>query len=142
MTQVSRRNTRPKTTSHGQSPNYDNTNRFPVTRPRRAFTPLLFSTFTILILLIFIGFYFTNSSINPANDTVKPRVVTPLPSPKLMDLPMVNFNIQMRYLIRVFSSSYKWLNLPCSFKGSTRRLCIGEHIGLMFILESVRGKLY
>ncbi|KAG6426732.1 hypothetical protein SASPL_110961 [Salvia splendens] len=91
MTQVSRRNTRPKTTSHRQSPNYDNTNprnRFPVTRPRRAFTPLFFSTFTILILLIFIGFYITNSSINPANDTLKPRVVTPFPSPKLMDLPM------------------------------------------------------
>ncbi|XP_042048739.1 mannosyl-oligosaccharide glucosidase GCS1-like isoform X2 [Salvia splendens] len=91
MTQVSRRNTRPKTTSHGQSPNYDNTNprnRYPITRPRRAFTPLVFSTFTILILLIFIGFYITNSSINPANETVKPSVVTPLPSPKLMDLPM------------------------------------------------------
>ncbi|KAL1550439.1 ADP-ribosylation factor GTPase-activating protein gcs1 [Salvia divinorum] len=91
MTQISRRNTRHKTTSDGQSPSYGNTNprtRYPVTRGRRGFTPLVFSTFTILILLLLIGFYMSNYSINPANETVKPRVVTPLPSPKLMDLPM------------------------------------------------------
>ncbi|XP_057776938.1 mannosyl-oligosaccharide glucosidase GCS1 [Salvia miltiorrhiza] len=90
MTRISRRNTRDKTTVDAQSPNPRT--RIPVTRSRRGFNRIINSTFTILfsigILLIFIGFYMKNDFINLAKKTVKPRVVTPLPAPKLMDLPM------------------------------------------------------
>ncbi|KAL1565274.1 ADP-ribosylation factor GTPase-activating protein gcs1 [Salvia divinorum] len=96
MAGVSRRNTRDKTISAGKSPNYDNAantrTRKSAARGRRGFNRIVTSTFAILlsigIVLITIGFFMKNYFINPAKETVKPRVVTPLPAPKLMDLPM------------------------------------------------------
>lgn len=93
MTRISRRNTRATSHGDGESPNHDNPNprtRVPVARGRRGFGRIVKSTFAILfssgILLILIGFYMTDYF---AKESVKPRVVTPLPAPKLMDLPMV-----------------------------------------------------
>ncbi|XP_047967733.1 mannosyl-oligosaccharide glucosidase GCS1-like isoform X1 [Salvia hispanica] len=95
MAGVSRRNTRDKATSAGKSPNLHNTNtrtRKSAAGGRRGFTRIVTSTFAILlsigIVLITIGFFMKNYFINPAKETVKPRVVTPLSAPKLMDLPM------------------------------------------------------
>ncbi|KAG6384613.1 hypothetical protein SASPL_155560 [Salvia splendens] len=85
MAGVSRRNIRDKATSAGKSPNLDNTN----TRTRksaagghRGFTRIVTSTSSILlsigIVLITIGFCMKNYFINPAKETVKPWVVTPV----------------------------------------------------------------
>ncbi|KAI3467687.1 hypothetical protein Pfo_024350 [Paulownia fortunei] len=89
MTQISRRSTRGrnKSSSDGDQPP-TNKNPYPKTRipvgRDRNFMRILIFTLKILfvsgILLFIIGLYM--------KETVKPRVVTPIPAPMLMDLPM------------------------------------------------------
>ncbi|GER29135.1 glucosidase [Striga asiatica] len=95
MTRISRRNTnqgRNKLLDGDQSPNREN----PKTRslsgkastPSRVLNSTIVALFASGVLLIVVGLYMKNYLINPAVENVKPRVVTPLPAPKLMDLPM------------------------------------------------------
>ncbi|XP_012851159.1 PREDICTED: mannosyl-oligosaccharide glucosidase GCS1-like [Erythranthe guttata] len=92
MTRPSRRNTRGKTESSSdgdQPPINQNPNpktRMPARRNRK-FSRIL-SLSLCGLLLVAIGLFFNKYYINPMKKTVKPRVVTPLPAPKLMDLPM------------------------------------------------------
>ncbi|KAL0364311.1 UNVERIFIED_CONTAM: Mannosyl-oligosaccharide glucosidase GCS1 [Sesamum angustifolium] len=125
MTRISRRNPRgkPKTSPDGDQPptdgSLDPNIRIPGGRDRNANRMMSF-TLKILffsgIILFIIGLFMKNYSVNSVKKSVRPRVVTPLPAPKLMDLSM--------------------------FEGSTRRVYTGEHIGLMFILEFVRGLMW
>ncbi|KAL3649881.1 ADP-ribosylation factor GTPase-activating protein gcs1 [Castilleja foliolosa] len=95
MTQTSRRNntrTRIKSSSDGDQVDKPKpATRVPVSRDRTSNRILNF-TFKFLfasgILLIMVGLYTKSYFVNPMNETVKPKVVTPLPAPKLMDLPM------------------------------------------------------
>ncbi|KAL6531514.1 hypothetical protein OROMI_027877 [Orobanche minor] len=69
-------------------------------------------SFSIALFLIY-------RLVNPVEVPQIPRVITPLPAPKLMDLPM-SCN-------------------GCSFKENTEKACIGELTGLKFILAYVQG---
>ncbi|KAG8365914.1 hypothetical protein BUALT_Bualt17G0021500 [Buddleja alternifolia] len=97
MTRISRRSTRPKLKSSpddDRPPNNQNPNRksrIPGDRDTNfnrilqfALKFVLASAILFLITRLFVKFNF----MDPVNNTLKPRVVTPLPAPKLMDLPM------------------------------------------------------
>ncbi|PIN26107.1 Glucosidase I [Handroanthus impetiginosus] len=97
MARISRRSNRgkPKSSSDNDPPpNSENPNsrtRIPGARDRSLRRILSFPLYVLFfsgVLLLIIGLNMMNYFVNPVKETVKPRVVTPLPAPKLMDLPI------------------------------------------------------
>lgn len=96
--------------------------------------------FIIITIILFLISHLVNSTAEPR----LPRVITPFPAPKLTDLSQVNFNFQFD-LVSFISSFFSELDESvrfcccCSFKVSTRRVCIGELIVPISISEFVPG---
>lgn len=106
------------------------------------------SNLKILVVLMLLGIaiiYFVINRIVVSHESQRkppPRVITPFPAPKLMDLSMVNTNLIFDDFASFFLGEIE-LNRICvctSSRESTGRACTGERIDLMFILEFVRGK--
>lgn len=96
------------------------------------------------ILSSLIIFFLIHSLVNTVEEVERPRVVTPFPAPKLMDLSMVHASFRCLFEFTCTFSKFgffdRFLNWLCnSFKVIIERACIGEHIVLMFILEFVPG---
>lgn len=109
---------------------------------------LLFSLALALSIIAFVIFYYYR--MDDVNTSKSLRVITPLPVPKLMDLPLVNSVSMCTYLfllglrlifVFVFPNSHSVL-LAFSLKANTGRVCIGVHIAHKFIWESVPGATY
>ncbi|XP_051122251.1 mannosyl-oligosaccharide glucosidase GCS1-like isoform X2 [Andrographis paniculata] len=94
MTRISRRNMRGKTVtfSDGDEPPNRATPNAKTRAKDRSLNRVLSLRWKIFFVsaavLVAIGLYGMNYFVNPEKESVKPRVVTPLPAPKLMDLPM------------------------------------------------------
>ncbi|KAL8514460.1 hypothetical protein ACS0TY_013538 [Phlomoides rotata] len=94
MTRITRRNSRARASStpDGDKPVNPNPRTSIPVGGGRGFSRILNITLIILLssvfLLFVIGLYMKNNLVNPVRESVKPRVVTPFPAPKLMDLPM------------------------------------------------------
>lgn len=94
------------------------------------------------VFACFVILFFIYNLIKPVEEAQRPRVVTPFPAPKVMDLPQVKCQhlslcacapdcVLLKQSLEIFGYG--------SFKASTRRACTGEHIGLRFISEFVQG---
>lgn len=105
------------------------------------------SNLKILVGLMLLGIaiiYFVINRIVVSHESQKPpRVITPFPAPKLMDLSMVYTPILYWRFVPLLVRGRNWIeSYMCvtSSRASTRRAYTGERIVLMFILEFVRGK--
>ena len=98
---------------------------------------------------VFVIFFLIRRFVNPAEEARRPRVVTPFPAPKIMDLPQVKCELfffefwlishsVLVLLVLLYVYGVNWIGFG-SFKESTERVCIGEPIALMFISEFVPG---
>lgn len=93
-----------------------------------------------VVLAFFIILFLILHLMKPVEDAQRPRVVTPFPAPKIMDLPQVKLLSIFQFFFSIFKFFFEtWWIEYCSSKASTRRACIGEHIALRFILEFVPG---
>lgn len=90
------------------------------------------------VFTFFIIWFLINRLVNPDQEPETPRVITPFPAPKLMDLPMVIF---IFVLICICTFFFFTNTLFCfhSFKVSIKRACTGALIALMFILAFAPG---
>lgn len=81
--------------------------------------------------------------VNSIHEADTPRVVTPFPAPKLMDLPVVKLNFMITCIFFCYvNDNYLFLKIRdgyISFKVSIKRACTGELIALTFILEFAPG---
>lgn len=95
--------------------------------------------FTIVSSLVALFFLYHFVQFSDADDQL-PRVITPFPAPKIMDLEMVRLGYSLLIMHRLLTDDWIWL-IVCSFKEIIRRAYIGEHIVLKFISVSEQGKL-
>lgn len=160
MTGSGRRSARSRIKSSSTDPNDDDSLRRtnPYSKIRRGGArdrnsiPIFNASFKVMFgicsVAFFVILFIIHRIVNHTVEAQLPRVVTPFPAPKIMDLPQVNngrlplfifgyFDFCLLLLLRIeFFWRYR------SSKVSTRRVCIGELIALMCISEFVPGILY
>lgn len=143
-----------KSSSTGTDERGDSLRHSPIIRPGKrkelasigAFKRNLKILVGLMILGIFVIYFVINRMFSHGLFD-EPRVITPFPAPKLMDLSMVHESYYRMLLFFSLSLLFLWeiwigrfvLFMCFSSKASTRRACTGELIVLIFILVFARG---